>query len=61
MKRIRTKAGAIRKYNAILRDYMRRNRGGGQWGFDWPTMAIVEPMTYRKLRALSHIHALLGA
>lgn len=50
---IRSKEGAARAYDATLRAYMRRGAGGGMFGFDWPTMRVLEPETYTRLRDLA--------
>lgn len=49
---IRTKEGALRAYDTTLRRYMRENAGGGQYGYDWPTMRVQAPETYARLREL---------
>jgi len=50
---IRSKEGAWRAYDATLRGYMRRGEGGGKFGFDWPTMRVLEPETYARLKELA--------
>ncbi len=67
MKRIRTKRGVIRRYNAIMRElHSPRNLGPHTAGlfdrsWDWRTLAIVKPMTYKKLNALKRLYRLLPA
>lgn len=58
---IRTRRGVIRRYNAVIRAYKRRNASGGRWGFDWPTMAVTEPETYKTLKGLAALFKTLPA
>lgn len=43
MANIKTKRGAIRRYNAIIRKCYADMRGGTQYGVDWPTLAVTWP------------------
>jgi hypothetical protein len=52
---IRTREGAARRYNALLRAYRIAFAGGGMFGFDWPTLRANDPVTYRKLRILGRL------
>lgn len=49
---IRTKQGAIRRYNALLNRYRRDFAGGGMFGCDWPTLRLNSPSTYTELRQI---------
>jgi hypothetical protein len=48
----RSRAGAVRQYNAALRAYVRAFDGGGAFGYDWPTMRSNSVETFEFLRAL---------
>lgn len=56
---IRTKQGARRCYNALLRQYFSDFSGGGAFGWDWRTMRLNVPETYDTLRWLQSIYACL--
>ena len=58
---IRTKRGAIRRYNAIIRKYRRDFAGGGMFGFDLPTMRSNCPEAYAEIQALRDIYPKLPA
>ena len=49
---IRTKRGALRRYNAILRQCFKGMAGGLQFGMDWPTLRITFPERYAEIAAL---------
>ena len=49
---VRTKRGAVRRYNAILNRCFRDMRGGLQFGMDWVTLRITWPDRYADLAAL---------
>jgi hypothetical protein len=49
---IRTKRGALRRYNAIIRQCYRDGAGGTQYGIDWPTLRVTWPDRYAELQAL---------
>ena len=50
---IRTKRGAIRRYNAIYNEL--RRGGGGLFGFDMPTIAITRPDLHTEIKHLQAI------
>ena len=50
---IRTKRGALRRYNAILRQCFKDMAGGLQFGLDWPTLRITRPEIYAHLKSMS--------
>ena len=43
MANIKTKRGAIRRYDAIIRQCYRDALGGTQYGIDWPTLLATWP------------------
>ena len=47
---IKTKQGALRRYDAILRKYRRDFAGGFAFGMDWPTMRANAPNAYAELQ-----------
>jgi hypothetical protein len=47
---IKTKQGAIRRYDAILRRCRRDMAGGLTFGMDWPTLRITFPDRYAELQ-----------
>ena len=47
---LKTKQGAIRRYDAILRKYRRDFDGGGMFGMDWPTLRLNAPDAYAELQ-----------
>ena len=62
--RIRTRAGAVRRYNAILSRHFRETRvphvrGLFDQSWDWPTLRICYPTTARKLETVGRIFELL--
>jgi len=52
--KIKTKRGARRRYNAILRKVWRDLAGGTQYGIDWHTLAIVAPAEYAELKQIEN-------
>lgn len=63
-RRIRTRAGAIRRYNAILSRHLRETAyphtsGMFDQSWDWPTLRICYPTTARKLEIVCRIFELL--
>lgn len=48
----RSKRGAARQHDALLRRYMRAYTGGGMFGFDSRTMAVQEPACFAYLTRL---------
>lgn len=49
---IRTKRGAIRRYNAIINRCYRDARGGTQYGIDWPTLRVTWPDRYAEIQSI---------
>ena len=49
---VRTRRGAWRRYNAIIRQCYRDCAGGLTFGLDWPTLRIHWPDRYAELKAL---------
>lgn len=52
----KTKRGAVRQYNAIIRTCRRDMAGGLMFGMDWPTVRITFPERYARLNALREMH-----
>jgi hypothetical protein len=55
---IRSKRGAWRRRNSIVRACYQDARGGTQYGIDWPTLVVTWPDRASELRALK---AMFGA
>lgn len=55
---IRTKRGARRRYNAIVRK-LYKDHDGGCYGWDMPTLAICYPEIYSELRRLVSLYKTL--
>lgn len=55
----KTKRGAVRQANALIRAYIRKFSGGGLYGFDWPTLRLNDPDTYAKLREIDKLYKTL--
>lgn len=51
-RQVKTKRGAIRRYNAIIRWCYRDLRGGTQYGVDWPTLCATFPDRAQEIRDL---------
>ena len=51
----KSKEGALRQYDAIIRSYRRDFAGGGSFGFDFPTMRLNSPERYAQLEHLSSL------
>jgi len=49
---IRTKRGALRRYNAIINQCFRDMRGGLTFGMDWATLRSTWPERYAELASL---------
>ena len=49
---IRTKRGAYRRYNAIIRQCYRDAAGGTQYGIDWPTLLVTWPDRAAEITAI---------
>ena len=56
---IRTKRGALRRYDAIIRQCYRDLAGGTQFGIDMPTLRITFPERWAELMALKAMFAQL--
>lgn len=52
-RKVRTKRGAIRRRDAIIRRIYHKLRGGTQYGVDIPTIRMCCPEEYAELQALS--------
>lgn len=52
----KSKRGADRQYNAILNRYHDMFRGGGMYGWDWPTFRLNWPEGYTRCRELRAIY-----
>ncbi len=48
----KSRAGAARQIDTLIRRYTRVYAGGGMFGFDWPTMRAQEPEIYQRIRQL---------
>lgn len=48
----KTKAGAVRQYDAIMRAARAAGRGGLTFGMDWPTFKINHPAAYAHIEAM---------
>lgn len=53
----KSKAGCERQINALINAYRRNWSSGGSFGFDWPTMRLNDPDTYRRIRDLQKLWA----
>ena len=60
-KMLRTKRGAVRQLNAILRATARADRGGMLFGRDWPTFRINHPQEYTHIQAMKTTYTKLPA
>jgi hypothetical protein len=56
---IKSKRGALRRYNAILRQCFADMAGGLQFGMDWPTLRITFPERYAEIQQLRALYATL--
>lgn len=56
---VRTKRGAVRRYNAIVRKCYRELRGGTQYGIDLPTLMIVMPVEANEIIQLKAMYSSL--
>ena len=52
MREPKSREGAERQYDALIRAYRRDFAGGGAFGFDWPTFAANAPEQYARAREL---------
>jgi hypothetical protein len=51
----KTRAGAERQYNAVIRAYKHAFDGGGMFGWDWRTFEINWQEGYAKAQRLAHL------
>jgi len=49
---IKSKRGALKRYDAIIRQCYRDMAGGLQFGMDWATLRITYPDRYAEIQAL---------
>lgn len=52
---VRNYADAMKRYNKIFTQYQLDYAGGGQFGFDWPTIKLNRPETYWELKKMLEI------
>ncbi|NBU79672.1 MAG: hypothetical protein EBS50_11495 [Sphingomonadaceae bacterium] len=55
----KTKEGAQRQIDAILRSYARDYSGGGLFGFDMPTMRVNSPEKFKRYQVLHTLYITL--
>ena len=53
---IRSKRGALRRYNAIINACYRDAKGGTEYGIDWPTLRVTWPDRYAKLQEIKTLY-----
>lgn len=53
---VRTKRGAVRRYNSIIAKCYRDMRGGCQYGIDWPTLRATWPDRAAEIKHLRDIY-----
>lgn len=58
---VKSKRGALRRYDASIRQCNRDAAGGTQYGIDWPTLRILWPKRFAEIQALRTISAELPA
>ena len=56
MKTPKTKRGAVRQYDAIMRACRRDMAGGLSFGMDWPTLRTTFPERYARIQELKAIY-----
>jgi hypothetical protein len=61
MKDPKTKRGALRQYDAIMRACRRDLAGGLSFGMDWPTLRSTFPERYQRLKTLEEMYKDLPA
>ena len=49
----KSKRGARRQYDALMRQYRRDYVSGGAFGFDWPTLRANRPALYYHLQEMN--------
>ena len=52
----KSKRGATRQYNAIMRKCRKSMAGGLSYGMDWPTMRVTFPDEYAHIRKIYEIY-----
>jgi len=57
----KSKRGAIRQYNAVIREAYRKLAGGTKFGVDLTTLKIVWPQGYDKIAELRMMYGTLPA
>lgn len=57
---IKSKRGALRRYNAIISQCYRDARGGTPYGIDWPTLRVIWPDRYAEIQAIRAMYATLS-
>ena len=57
----KTKRGAVRQYDTIMRACRRDLAGGLSFGMDWPTLRITFPERYARIQELKAMYAGLPA
>lgn len=58
---VKSKRGALRRYDAIIRQCNRDAAGGTQYGIDWPTLRVLWPERFAEIQALRAMFAGLPA
>ena len=61
MLNIKSKRGAVIKYNALVSKAYRELSGGTQYGIDMPTLAIVLPDIHAEIKHIQKIYQELPA
>lgn len=51
----KSKRGAVRQYDAIMRRVRRSLAGGLQFGLDWPTFRLTFPEDYKRICRIREI------
>ncbi|MDB4261360.1 hypothetical protein N9878_00695, partial [bacterium] len=54
---IKSRRGAVKRYNALVNKAYRELSGGTQYGIDMPTLAIVLPEIHSELKHIKSIWA----
>ena len=55
----KSKEGAARQYDALIRGYVRDFAGGGLFGSDWPTFRLNSPERYERAKELLRLESVL--
>lgn len=56
---IKSKRGVIKRYNAIVRKLYMDHKGGSQYGFDMPTLSIIDIPAYTEIIELKKLYKTL--